>query len=365
MGYSSNKFELTPESFGTLKPFVENSDITDVDYNGKALWITYIDGRREHVTDSKVISGLTPAFIQAFCQKVSNSESKGFNKSLNLLEAETPTLRISILHESVNNSGHSICIRKTTKSARLNPKMMIETKFCERAVINLIANCVKAKMNIIVGGEPGAGKTECAKFFTQFIPESERVITIEDNPEWHFGEINPNHDCVEMKINEGFDYAKAIKTCLRQNPKWIMLSEARSSEVKYLIESWSTGVNGITTIHTDSVMNIPSRLLNMMSSRTDSDRLEHDIYDYVNLVLVIRRKSLPDGTQWRYIDQLGFLHHDESGVHPCVTLLIDNGKKVPDVKLPSSIGYKFVRAGITSPFKCDEVDTMLSNLGGI
>ena len=47
----------------------------------------------------------------------------------------------------------------------------------------------------------GAGKTECAKFFSQFIPAGERVITIEDNPEWHYSQINPGKDCVELRIN--------------------------------------------------------------------------------------------------------------------------------------------------------------------
>ncbi len=50
-----------------------------------------------------------------------------------------------------------------------------------------------------------------------------------------------------MRVNDRFDYADAIKASLRLNPKWIMLSEARSKEVKYLLEGWSTGVRGMTT----------------------------------------------------------------------------------------------------------------------
>ena len=59
-----------------------------------------------------------------------------------------------------------------------------------------------------------------------------------------------------MKVSEDtFGYAEAIKSSMRLNPKWIMLSEARSKEVKYLLESWSTGVRGMTTLHTDDVRN--------------------------------------------------------------------------------------------------------------
>lgn len=73
---------------------------------------------------------------------------------------------------------------------------------------------------------PGIGKTECVKFFSQFIPANERVITIEDTLEIRYAETNPGKDCIEMKVSEDvFGYSEAIKSCLRMNPKWIMLSE--------------------------------------------------------------------------------------------------------------------------------------------
>lgn len=53
-----------------------------------------------------------------------------------------------------------------------------------------------------------------------------------------------------------------------------MLSEARSTEVKSLLECWSTGIRGFTTLHTDDVRKIPDRILNMMESRMDADRME-------------------------------------------------------------------------------------------
>lgn len=123
-------------------------------------------------------------------------------------------------------------------------------------------------------GMPGIGKTECVKFFSQYVPGNERVITIEDTMEIRYSVTNPGKDCIEMRVNDRFDYADAIKASLRLNPKWIMLSEARSKEVKYLLEGWSTGVRGMTTLHTDDVRNIPDRILNMLETRVDADRLE-------------------------------------------------------------------------------------------
>lgn len=211
----------------------------------------------------------------------------------------------------------------------------------------------------LAGGFIPTHNTECAKFFTQFVKKDQRVITIEDSPEWHYHEINPYHDCVEMRVNPDFDYAKAIKTCLRQNPKWIMLSEARSVEVKYLIESWSTGVNGVTTIHTDDIRKIPSRLLNMMANRDDADRLENDIYDFVNVAMLVRRKAQKDGSAHRYIDQMGFLYRDngQNKIH----MLVKNGEMIDDT-LPPDIEFKLTQAEIMKPFECPELDEKIGDI---
>ena len=237
---------MEPDYFGPLWRYVRNDKITDIDYNGNQLWITDVENERYLIRSH----GITEKFVEQFSHRIANEVSKPFNKKNNLLEAETDTLRISIVHESVAISGRSICIRKSMPMLRMQVKKMVEDEYVAVPVLELLTNCVAAKMNFVFCGEPGAGKTECAKFFSQFIPAGERVITIEDNPEWHYSQINPGKDCVELRINPDFDYTKAIKTCLRQNPSWIMLSEARSTEVKSLLECWSTGIRGFTTLHT-------------------------------------------------------------------------------------------------------------------
>lgn len=347
--------QLEPKYFGPLWEYIKDDDITDVDFNGTDLWITDAKNRRKKIENH----GITPRFVNQFSQRVANQVSKPFNKANNLLEAETDTLRISILHESAAVSGRSICLRKSLPKVRISAKSIIADDYMPRAIMNLLVNCIRAKMNFVIGGEPAAGKTELAKFLTQFISDEQRVITIEDSPEWHFHEINPTHDCVEMRVNDEFPYPKAIKTCLRQNPKWIMLSEARSVEAKFLIESWSTGVNGVTTIHTDDIRKIPSRLLNMMANREDADRLENDIYDFVNVAMLVRKKQMLDGTMRRYVDQMGFLYRDEHGGNH-IQMLVKNGEMIND-ELPHDIAYRLERADIARPFECLDLDKAIGD----
>lgn len=65
-------------------------------------------------------------------------------------------------------------------------------------------------MNFILR-EPGVGKTEGIKFFSQYIQANERVITIEDTPELHYREINPENDCVELMVSKGSAIQRRLK----------------------------------------------------------------------------------------------------------------------------------------------------------
>ena len=350
--------EIGKEYFGCLWRYVDNPEITDIDFNGSALWLTNIYNERYCASENFVAEHMTDGFVEQFSQRIANLVSRQFNKRNPELEAETSELRITILHEAVAKSGRTISIRKTPPVIRLTREKALAEQYCEVRVLELLMNCVRARMNFVFCGEPGVGKTECAKFFSQFIPASQRVITIEDTLELRYNRVNPGKDCVELKVEEGiFEYSDALKACLRMNPQWIMLSEARSKEVKYLLECWSTGISGMTTLHTDDVRNVPDRILNMMDNRVDADRLENDIYQAVDVAILIRKKAREDHSSYRYIDQVCFFLRENKQNEVC--LIVKNGELQRD-SLPEPLLARFQRAGIRNPFcygeKRGEVD---------
>jgi len=358
--------KLGKEYFGPLWKYVSNQEITDIDYNGKEIWLTNVYNERYQVGQQYVEQYITPAFVEQFTQRISNVVSRQFNKRNPRLEAETSELRVTILHESVARSGRSISIRKTPPIIRITALNAIENHFCSKEILALLINCVQSHMNLTFCGMPGIGKTECIKFFSQYIPASERVITIEDTMEIRYGKTNPGKDCIELKISEDtFGYADAIKSSLRLNPKWIMLSEARSTEVKYLLESWSTGVRGMTTLHTDDVRNIPDRILNMLESRTDADRMENDVYQALDVGILVRKKAGEDHVIRRYIDQVCF-YIREKGENK-IEMVVFDGQRVLS-ELPMTILRIFERAGIKNPFfnqQLEEQLVILENGGSI
>lgn len=374
-------WDLEPKDFGPVWSYVADENVTDINLNmdGHDLWITDLNKGKYRVNPEefkqkcdawlKTQDALEFAntqqqdsnslFVKQFVHRVGNKQSRQFNKQKPLLEAETGNLRISCVHSSAAVSGISICIRKTPPVMRITPKKALEQKYFTEDILCLLTNCVKAKMNFVFCGEPGVGKTECAKFFSQFINAEDRVITIEDNPELHYREINPGKDCVELKVFEPmFTYSTAIKACLRQNPQWIMLSEARSTEVKYLLECWSTGVSGFTTLHTDDVRKIPDRIQNMMGDNRDAERLENDIFSFVNIGILLRKKKDENGNTYRYIDQVCFF--DRSNGKNNIVMMVENGQMI-DVngekpKIPDYILKRLSFVDITDPYSgLDEI----------
>ncbi len=357
---SIGKFILSDTQYGPFLSFLKEDSITDIDYNGQELWTKDIHGIRKKVTDEQINEQLTPEFIRGFAQNIGNLVGKNLNPIDNIIEAETEELRITVLHDAIAVSGVCICIRKTPPMQRITPLIAIKERYCEKEVLHLLANCVKAKLNMVFCGEPGVGKTECAKFLTTFIPKEQKVVTVEDTRELHYREINPGKDCVELRVNEHFSYEDALKEVLRMNPNRVMLSEARSVEVKQLVECWTTGITGFTTLHTDDVRKIPDRILNMMPSRQDAERLANDVYVGmdVGVLLDTRYDDVLEQNE-RYVSQVAFFSREED--RNICQFIVKNGKVEKDSlkKLPESILKRMQKAGIRDVFYSEELEEQI------
>lgn len=334
--------EETAEYFGPLYKYVTDPDITDIDIVAgcERMWLTDVANRRF----SEPAEGVDKSFVEEFSIRVSNTVSLPFHKQRPILEAETPELRITIVHESVSLAGRAISIRKSAPCVRMTRESMIDEKYADKGMIDFLEACVKGRANIVFCGEPGAGKTECAKFFAQSIPQNDRIVTIEDTPEWHLSEVLKEADVVELRVGGALDYTQAIKTSLRLNPKWMMVSEVRSEEVRYLIESLSTGVKGMTTLHTDDVRNVPDRIVNMTGDEKMAGRIRNDVYSFLDIGVLIRRGVIRDENgleiRRRYIDQIAV--YERIDQENRITILYDEGRRTHESippKLQKRIAY--------------------------
>lgn len=329
---------LEDEVFGDLLPYIRDEQITDINYNGSALWVDHLTRGRYCVPSYQADS----SFLNRFSMRIANLMNRSFNQYEPLLEAETDELRISIIHESVTNTGRSISIRKTPGIRRLNRRRMLDTGYCTEELDIFMSNSVRAGLTLVAAGLPGAGKTEYLKAMTAYIPASRKVITVEDNLEIRYRSINPGKDGIEIKVGDTFSYGKAIKASMRQLPGWLILSEARSLEVQYLLESMSTGVSCMTTIHTDDVRKIPDRICSMMKKDVTDD-----VYSFLNLGVLIGCYNMPGKGICRRIEQAALF--DRSQGENRMTVFYEDGRMVRP-KLPETMKRKFLFAGIEDPF---------------
>lgn len=330
---------LQEADFGVLMEYINESSVTDINWNGTALWIDDLYKGRYR---SEII--LSDEYLQHLSAKLSNVVSRQFNKYSPILEAETEQLRISVIHQEVANTGTVLSIRKIPREIRMVRETMIDDGYCSSQIEKLLAACVKAKMNIIICGLPGVGKTELLKYLGRYIDDKERIITLEDNLELHFPTIYPDKDCVEFKVNEIFSYQAAIKASLRLLPTWLLVSEIRSTEVKYLLETISTGTHCMSTIHAECVEMIPNRLKNMAG---DNNRdWEEEAYRHIDVGVYIRKEMKEQGEIARHIAQICFF--ERKGEKNITTMVVDNGYIISE-NIPDSKRKKFELYNIEIP----------------
>ena len=322
---------LVPEKFGPLWKYIKDDEVTNVDWDAGQLWIQRANRVREAVSEPNV----TNKYMEDFSIRVGMEGKKNFNETDTIVMADTETLRIVCLHPSFALSGITVSIRKSLPKLRFNTRMAIDQGLCEEKVMHLLLNCVLAHINFVYCGEPGKGKTETAKFFSSFIPANNKVITVEDVREWHYKEINPGKSCIEIKVKNHNEYENALSIALRLNPAWIMIAETRGREVRYLLEAWSNGVANMTTLHTNSVTNIPDRIINMLGIEHLKGPIVDQIYNNVGIGILMDEVHIGNGNTKHIMKEVGYFYRVNGENH--MALIVEDGvfheERVPEVLL--------------------------------
>lgn len=267
--------------FGLLLPLLEDDDITDISYsNGGQLHVkTLTQGiREEH------IEGLNDEVMEKLAFQCSNVMGKTFNMAHPLLDAESAELRLNFVHKSIATNGIAVLIRKTPAKIRLNKDKLVKEDYVSIKLHDFLLTCVGGHCNILVSGETGSGKTELVKYLASNIKEDEKIITIEDTLELHLDKIYPTRDIVAMKTNNIASYSDVLVACMRQNPRWILLSEVRSDEAVLAVRnSISSGHNILSTIHSDKASSIPMRLYSLLETSQDIEQFVKSMHRYIQL----------------------------------------------------------------------------------
>ena len=297
--------------FGPFRSLLDDDDITDISYdNNGQIWIRSLTQGSMRVE----IEGATPEFVEKLAFQCSNVMGTTFNNAKPFLDAESAELRMNFVHQSIATNGIALVIRKTPAKIRLEKEKLLKEDYFTESIHDFLIKCVEGHCNIMVAGETGSGKTEFVKYLASHTITNEKIITIEDTLELHLDKIYPQRDIVAMKTNNVASYSDVLVTCMRQNPKWILLSEVRSAEaVSAVRNSISSGHNILSTIHADKASAIPYRLYSLMETDLDVHQFLSTIYRYIQLGVHIKAfYSKEYGKFHRELDEVCEFYVDEN-----------------------------------------------------
>lgn len=307
MSYYQNNTPTHSFPLEIFEPYLSDARITDINYNGKDLWVDHLDQGRMYFENFSDEESVMKAAL-----RFSNMVNAHFNMQTPLLEADYGDLRVSFIHPIVSGKL-SVSIRKTTSKLRFNEEEALVSGYMTQDTLTFLRKAVALKKNMMVSGLPGCGKTELVKFLSQYIDTKHRVITIEDSRELHYDRLFPNRDTVSLKVSSQFDYETAIKASMRQRPNWILVSEVRGQEIYDLLRSVSTGAHLLSTIHARSAKDIPMRMLYMMEGNHQANQiLLKQLYDLIDIGIHVEMAMSDQGIK-RYIREI-VIYHNESAI---------------------------------------------------
>ena len=249
---------------GILQELIEDPEITEIMVNGTEGIFIEKDGRLRQLesrfeTKEKLKQVIWQ--ITAGCNRVVNESSP-------IVDARLPDgARVNVVLDPVAINGPILTIRRFPEKPITMKKLLSLGSLTEECK-EWLRERVEEGCNILVSGGTGSGKTTFLNVLSQFIPRTERVITIEDSAELQLKDIlnlvsletrNANVDgCKEITMRD------LIKTSLRMRPDRIIVGEVRGKEAVDMLQSVNVGHSAMTTVHANSVRDVVSRLETMV-----------------------------------------------------------------------------------------------------
>ena len=283
---------------GPLEPLLKDDTINDILVNGPQQIFVERDGRLE-VSD---ITFKDERHLLRIIDKIVSAVGRRVDESNPYVDARLADgSRFNAMVPPVAVDGSLVSIRKFKKEKLAIDDLVTFGAFTEEMAAYLQA-AVSTRLNVIVSGGTGSGKTTTLNALSSFIDNAERILTIEDTAELqlqqtHVGRMESRPPNVEGK--GAVTQRDCLRNALRMRPDRIIVGETRGEEVIDMLQAMNTGHDGsMTTIHANSARDASSRLENMISMagiEMPIKAVRAQIASAVNLIVQISR--LQDGSR--------------------------------------------------------------------
>ena len=267
---SSDRARLTLEiaddilGYGPIEPLLRDPEVTEIMVNGPD--VTYVErGGRLFEVDAHFND---EAHLRRTIDKIVGRVGRRVDESTPMVDARLPDgSRVNAIIPPLAVDGSLLTVRKFSAEP-LTIDDLVEYGTMTRGVADFLRACVAGRLNTIVSGGTGAGKTTTLNVLSSFIPEDERIITIEDAaelqmPQQHVLRLESRPANIEgrgeVRIRE------LVRNALRMRPDRIVVGEVRDAAALDMLQAMNTGHDGsISTVHANGPRDSLSRLETMV-----------------------------------------------------------------------------------------------------
>ena len=279
--------------FQKLKTLLDDPKITEIMINGSYATFIEVEGKKQ-----KIEVTFDKEEIEEIIEEIFNKKGKRIddNHPYGDVCLEDGS-RVNVITFPLSRFGTSITIRKFSQEIKTLDDLIKRETLTKRMAQFLVA-CIQGKLNILFSGATGVGKTTTLEMLSYYIPEQERVITIEDTAELKLH--HPNLVSLETRSGqEGREVSlrDLIKNSLRMRPDRIIVGEVRGEEALDMIQAMSTGHRGtLAVIHGNSPQEVVARLETLILSTGIKLPIE-EVRKMIasTLDIIVQQERFPDG----------------------------------------------------------------------
>lgn len=288
-------YEVT--GLGPIEPLFRDKTINDILVNGARQIYVERGGKLTRVA----ASFRNDAHLLAVIDRIVSRVGRRVDEASPMVDARLPDgSRVNAIIPPLALDGPILSIRRFATD--LAASHLVQNATLTEEMMQLFEACVKARLNILISGGTGAGKTTFMNALSSFIPEHERVITIEDAAELQLQQEHVVRLETRPPNAEGRGEVVArdlVKNALRMRPDRIIMGEVRSGEALDMLQAMNTGHEGsLTTIHANSPRDALSRLETMIlmaNANLPNRAMRDQIASALNVIVQLARLS--DGTR--------------------------------------------------------------------
>jgi pilus assembly protein CpaF len=282
--------------FGPIEPLLKDPTVNDILINTHKLCFVERFGRLEQTN----VRFKDEAHLLRIINKIVSGIGRRVDESSPMVDARLPDgSRVNIAIRPVSIDGPMVSIRKFAERP-YNMERLIEMDTLCLAMAELLQAAVRGRVSVIISGGTGTGKTTLLNALSTYIPNEERLITIEDAAELqlqqpHVGRLETRPPNAEGKGE--IRQRDLVKNALRMRPDRIIIGECRGEEAFDMLQAMNTGHEGsMTTIHANSPSDALKRLEQMVAMAAMGlpiGSVRSQISSAITLILQLQR--LPDG----------------------------------------------------------------------